>query len=46
MTTTIKLHVIKVTTKRFKKAAKRLFPKKSHATRPFTSADYSALPKE
>ena len=46
MTTTIKLHVIKVTTKRFKKAAKRLFPKKAHGTRQFTAKDYEALPKE
>lgn len=28
-----------------KKAAKRLFKKQPHSTRPFTSADYIALPK-
>jgi hypothetical protein len=41
----IKLDVIKVNTKRFKRAAKRLFPKKSHGTRAFTLGDYNNLPK-
>jgi hypothetical protein len=35
----------KVTTHRTRKAAKRLFPRKPHSTRPFTSDDYQALPK-
>ena len=33
-------------TKRARKAAKRLFPRKPHSTRAFTSADYAALTKE
>jgi hypothetical protein len=32
-------------TKRARKAARKLFPKKPNTTRAFTSADYSALPK-
>jgi hypothetical protein len=32
-------------TKRARKAAKRLFPRKAHSTRPFTSDDYKNLPK-
>jgi len=35
-----------VPSKKAKKAAKRLFPKKPHQTRAFTSADYTNLPKE
>lgn len=32
-------------TKRARKAAKRLFPRKPHNTRAFTATDYAALPK-
>jgi hypothetical protein len=32
--------------KKAKKAAKRLFPRQPHTTRPFTSEDYKRLPKE
>jgi hypothetical protein len=35
---------MKVTTKKAKRFAKRLFPRKPHNTRPFSSADYKALP--
>jgi hypothetical protein len=28
------------------RAAKRAFPRKPHTTRPFTSDDYKALPKQ
>ena len=35
---------MKPITKKAKKAAKRLFPRKPHNTRPFTSEDYKALP--
>lgn len=35
----------KVLTHKAKKDAKRLFKKLPHSTRPFTSADYAALPK-
>ena len=34
-----------VLTHKAKKAAKRFFKKLPHNTRPFTSADYAALPK-
>jgi len=34
-----------VLSKKQKRAAKRLFPRKPHTTRAFTSADYAALPK-
>ena len=37
---------MKPTTKKAKKAAKRLFKKLPHSTHTFTSADYTALPKE
>jgi hypothetical protein len=33
-------------TKKAKKAAKKLFPKKSNGTRPFSHSDYLALPKQ
>jgi hypothetical protein len=33
-------------THRKRKEAKKAFPKKSHGTRPFSSIDYKALPKE
>jgi len=36
---------MKPTTHKQKKAAKKLFPKKPHNIRPFTMADYDALPK-
>lgn len=36
---------MKPTTKKAKKAARKLFAKKPHSTRAFTSADYAALPK-
>jgi hypothetical protein len=32
-------------TNRKRKAAKKLFPKKSHGTRQFSAEDYKALPK-
>lgn len=35
----------KATTKKAKRAAKKLFKKQPHSTRPFTMADYDALPK-
>lgn len=35
-----------VLTKKAKRAAKRLFARKPHNTRAFTSADYNALPKD
>jgi hypothetical protein len=35
-----------VLSKKAKKAAKRLVKKLPHSTRPFTSADYTNLPKE
>ena len=34
----------KATSKRMRKAAKKLFPKIKHSTRPFTSEDYKRLP--
>jgi len=37
---------MKPTTKKAKKAARKLFKKLPNTTRPFSSADYSALPKE
>ena len=37
---------MKPTTKKAKRTAKRLFPRKPHSTRPFSSSDYAALPKE
>lgn len=36
---------MKPTTKKTKRAAKKLFAKKPHNTRPFSMADYDALPK-
>ena len=36
---------MKPTTKKAKKAAKRLFKRQPHSTRPFSSRDYAALPK-
>jgi len=35
----------KSTSKRACRAARKLFPKAKHNTRPFTSEDYKALPK-
>jgi hypothetical protein len=35
---------MKMTSKSKRKAAKKSFPAKPHTTRPFTSADYAALP--
>ena len=35
----------KATTKRARRAARKLFPKKSHSTRPFSKADCDALSK-
>lgn len=35
----------KATSKRTRRAAKKLFKKLPHSTRPFTSGDYEALPK-
>jgi hypothetical protein len=35
----------KATSKRTRKAAKKLFPKVPRNTRPFSKADYDALPK-
>lgn len=35
----------KPTTKKAKKAARKLFAKPKHTTRAFTMADYDALPK-
>jgi hypothetical protein len=35
---------MKPTSKKMKKAAKRLFPRKPHNTRAFSSEDYKALP--
>lgn len=32
-------------TKKAKRQAKKLFPRKPHTTRPFTIKDYDALPK-
>ena len=37
---------MKPTTKKAKKAARKLFAKKHHSTRPFSSEDYKNLPKE
>ena len=37
---------MKPTTKKAKKAAKRLFKRQPHSTRPFSSEDYKHLPKE
>ena len=37
---------MKPTTKKAKKAAKRLFKRQPHSTRPFSSEDYKNLPKE
>jgi len=34
----------KSTTHKQRRAAKKLFPKKPHSTRPFTPEDYEALP--
>jgi hypothetical protein len=36
---------MKATSKRTRKAAKKLFPKVPRNTRPFSKADYDALPK-
>jgi len=36
----------KVLSHKAKKAAKKLYPRKPHTTRPFSSIDYAALPKE
>ena len=36
---------LKATSKKARRQAKRLFLRKPHQTRPFTSADYQALPK-
>jgi hypothetical protein len=36
----------KAISKAKRKAAKKAFPKVAHNTRPFTSADYAALPKQ
>lgn len=36
----------KATSKKQRKQAKKLFAKKPHNTRPFTTEDYKALPKE
>jgi hypothetical protein len=36
----------KATSNKTRKAARKAFPKQSHSTRPFTSADYAALPSE
>ena len=36
---------MKPTTKKAKKATRKLFAKKPHSTRPFTSEDYKNLPK-
>ena len=36
----------KATSKRTRKQAKKLFKKLPHNTRPFTSADYEALPND
>ncbi len=35
----------KATSKRTRRAAKKLFAKLPHSTRPFSKADYDALPK-
>ena len=35
-----------ILSKKAKRAAKRLFKKLPHSTRPFSSEDYKALPKE
>lgn len=35
----------KATSKRARKAARKLFPKAKQSTRPFSKADYDALPK-
>jgi len=35
----------KATSKKTRKVARKLFPKQPHSTRPFTLADYNALPK-
>ena len=35
----------KTTSKRTRHAARKLFAKQPHSTRPFTSEDYKALPK-
>lgn len=35
----------KATSKKARRAARKLFPKVKHATRPFTNDDYTALPK-
>lgn len=35
----------KATSKAARRAARKLFPKIKHSTRPFTSTDYNALPK-
>jgi hypothetical protein len=37
---------MKTTSKSARKAARKLFPKAKHTTRPFTSEDYKALPKD
>ena len=34
----------KATSKRTRKAARKAFPKQPHSTRPFSKADYDALP--
>jgi hypothetical protein len=36
----------KATSKRTRKQAKKLFPKLPHQTRPFSKADYDALPSK
>ncbi len=36
----------KATSKRTRKAAKKLFPKLPHSTRPFTKTEYDALLKQ
>jgi hypothetical protein len=35
---------MKPISKKAKKAARKLFPKKPHTTRPFSSEDYKSLP--
>ena len=35
----------KAISKKQRRAAKKLFPRTPHTTRPFTSEDYKALPK-